>query len=215
MKRVSDQIVLRLKERGMAAKSERALENIFAACAFLERNGLEITVAAVGNFCRGRTGGPAAQSVRNNKDYHAYVLARRSEQSLRPAHGKSESRKPFRSGDLNIDAHIQTLEYELQKTKTELHSLRQALPRLGEYDLSSAIEEGVLVIAAPQLPSISDEARSAILTLLNPDSLGAAGLILAKTGQIIAPDQNGSVLLNKVQVDALSALVNKPRDTIL
>jgi len=81
--------------------------------------------------------------------------------------------------------------------------------------LNSAIEEGILVIAAPQSPSTSTEARSAIQTLLNPDSLGAAGLILAKTGQIVAPDQNGFVLLNKVQVDALSALVNKPSGTIL
>jgi hypothetical protein len=191
----------------LATKSQKAVNNLVAACAFLQQHGVDISVAAVGRYCEGKVGGPAVQSIRNNPDYRAYVMARRSEQAPLPARTKSEAGGPFRTGDINIDAHIQTLEFELMKAKGELRSLRQALPRLGEYDLKTALEQGLLVISPPTLEILSDQAKGAIKALLDKKVLSSVGLELVNTGQIIAPDQNDAVLLTKPQVDALRALV--------
>jgi hypothetical protein len=206
----SQQIYQRLKEANLVPKSQRAVDNLVAACDFLEKQNVEIGVAVVGKFCAGKPGGPATQSIRNNEDYRGYVTARRAEQALLPSRNKDEQGTPFRTGDVNIDAHLQTLEFELMKTKGELRNLRQALPKLGEYDLKAALEQGHLVINLPAGAALSGVARSAIGALLSPAELSKVGLELVKTGQVIAPEFNDAVLLTKPQVDSLRALLGQP-----
>ena len=53
---LSDQVLKRYREKCVATKSLTALANVVEACDFLENQGLEITVAAVGGFCGGRPG---------------------------------------------------------------------------------------------------------------------------------------------------------------
>lgn len=204
---LSQQILQRLKASNPVPKSQKAVANLVAACDFLQKQNVEIGVAVVGKFCKGKVGGPATQSIRNNGDYRAYVMARRSEQALQPARRKDVAEGPFRTGDINIDAHLQTLEFELMKAKTDLKSLRQALPRMGEFDLKAAIEQGHLVITAPAMESLSSVAKEALQSLFNEVVLSKVGLTLVKTGQIIAPDFNDAVLLTKPHVDALRALI--------
>lgn len=206
---LSQQILQRLQASNLVPKSQKAVENLVEACDFLQKQNVEIGVAVVGKFCAGKVGGPATQSIRNNEDYRAYVIARRSEQALRPARRKEAAEGPFRTGDINIDAHLQTLEFELMKAKADLKNLRQALPRMGEYDLKAAIEQGHLVINAPAIESLSPLAKEALESLLDQAVLSKVGLTLVKTGQIIAPEFNDAVLLTKPHVDALRALIGR------
>ncbi len=204
---LSQQIVSRLREGGPVRKSQNAIANLIAACDLLEKQNIEICVAVVGKICNGKPGGPATQSIRNNADYKSYVAARRTEQVILPTRRKDEVARPFRTGDVNIDAYLQTLEFELAKTKSELKSLRQAIPRLGQYDLNAAIERGHLVICGATPESLPAMAREAVKALLDQEVLSRVGLVLMKTGQIIAPELNDAVLLTKPQVDALRVVV--------
>lgn len=206
---LSQQILQRLSASNLRTKSKKAVGNLVDACDFLQKHNVEICVSAVGKICAGKVGGPATQSIRNSDDYRAYVIARRSEQALQPARRKEAAAGPFRTGDINIDAHLQTLEFELMKAKADLKNLRQALPRMGEFDLKAAIEQGHLVINAPAIESLSSVAKEALESLLSEAVLSRVGLTLVKTGQIISPEFNDAVLLTKSHVDALRALIGR------
>jgi hypothetical protein len=203
---LSDQVLKRYREKCVATKSLTALANVVEACDFLENQGLEITVAAVGGFCGGRPGGPKSQSIRNNPDLKSYVVARRSEQTRS---SRESQHTPLRTGDLNVDSYIQMLESELRQLKGELRALRHAIPRLGEYDFEAAIHSGQLVISAPCQQQLPPEAVSGIKTLFDAEALAAVGLVLVPTGQIVAPELNDAIFLSKSQMDAFRAIVEE------
>lgn len=201
------EVEARLRQGGLVAKSEKALGNIIAACNFLATHELEITPTSVGSITSGKVGGPKIQSIRNNKDFRSYIAARRAEQGQN-ASRSTLGKKLYRTGDNAIDAYIQSLESELLQAKNELRSLRSALPRLGPYDLTSALAQGVLTISVPsESTAIPICARQACAAMLNPNRLSAVGLELVETGQIISRDNMDAVLLSKREVDGLRMLV--------
>lgn len=206
--RLSADLFERAFSEAKSDKGHRSLTNLRAACDFLDEKGIEITVRSAGDYCRGKPFGPLPQSIRNNRHLKAYLDARRAEQALLPPK-KSGAPDVVRSGNVNIDSYIQTLEFELARTRAQLRSLRQAIPTLGQFDLESATREGVLSLASGggRLPP---EAEAAVRRLLDARALESCGLVLAETGHVIAPDQNGASLLTRKQVDALRRLLAQP-----
>jgi hypothetical protein len=102
-----------------------------------------------------------------------------------------------------VDAYIQALEAELVHVKAEVRNLKQALPKIGDFDLQKALNEGTLVLKAPEKVSGSLALLEAVETLLDPAKLTAVGLEHVATGQIISRDHLNQVLLSKKHTEAL------------
>ena len=202
---LSDQVAQRIRSAQRTTKSEKAFKNIVEACDFLVAQEIEITASAVGSITAGKHGGPKTQSIRNNADFRTYIKARRGEQGGLTTRD-SVRKQHIRTGDNAIDAYIQTIEAELRQAKAEVRDLRRAIPSLGNFDLKSALEQGILTVSAPVDTGVSRAVIDAINTMLNPARLASVGLELVTTGQIISHDHLQQVLLKKQQVDALRTL---------
>lgn len=207
---ISTQVEQRIRSSGLVPKSEKAFNNVVAACDFLQAQEIEITPAAVGNITSEKQGGPKIQSIRNNPDFIAYIKARRADQGGTKTRDSVRQRR-IRTGDNAVDAYIQTLESELGQAKTEIRTLRQAIPSLGDFDLKGALAQGILTLAAPAPAGVPPQVKDAIRSLLDTERLASVGLELVKTGQIISHDHLQQVFLNKQQVDALRALCDSTK----
>ena len=66
---MAQEVEKRIRLKVLAPKSEKAFNNIIAACDFLAAQQVEITPATVGTVTAGKVGGPRVQSIRNNVDF--------------------------------------------------------------------------------------------------------------------------------------------------
>jgi|GEM_PF-2282416 len=188
-------------------KSITAVDRIVASCDELQSNKQEITPTTVGAQCAKKFGGPKPQSILNNLRYRAYVGARRAEQGEIGAKTRIGGTS-IRTGVDHVDAYLETLESRLAQAEADLRSHRHAMTQLGDYDLRTALETGVLVLVPPQSFRLPLEARQAIEAILDAANLGPVGLELVNTGQIISKRFGSATLLNKFHVDALKGLLS-------
>lgn len=217
MENEAQALVSQIKNRTLGSnpppKSLRTFENTESACDFLEKQGIVISVAAVAKITRGKDDGPQEQSIRNNLNLRDYVKARRAAQGKATA-GDVRPIKRLRTGNNAIDAYIQTLEAQLTHVKAEIRNLKQALPKLGDYDLQRALDDGTLTLVAPEKESRPKALQEAIETLLDPAKLAAVGLEHVATGQIISREHMNQVLLSKKHTEALLQFLERRQEPI-
>jgi hypothetical protein len=171
-----------------------------------------ISLSGVASFTTGQEGGPSYGGLRNNKGFVAYVAARSREQKLGPDE-MLQGPVLRKTGDAQIDADIKALTAHNKMLQKRNRWLQQMFRTQGAYDLIASMERGELLLVANESNlRISDDARSAIDALLDPNALETVGLKLEPTGQIANP-RTLRILLGKRQVEALRRLVSEQHQT--
>jgi hypothetical protein len=179
----------------------KCLMNLKSACDLLSSDGLDISPAKVGAFTSRMQGGPNVQSIRNNKEFSAYVYARKSEQGL------LESRMQFaqaniRTGDNRIDAYIRTLELEVQSGRQHLSNLKKAFLKNCTFDYSAAMKGELVIATSNSHGEVSEHEKAELRKLIDPAYLSKAGLELSAGGQL----RNAETLRTVVGPDAIRAI---------
>jgi hypothetical protein len=212
--KASEELFQQIVSNSQRTKSVNAIRNIKQACDYLEEKGIGITVSEVGKLCENST--PNTQSIRNNKNFKNYVLARTSEQNRNPSKKVRES-IPLRTGNPQWDAEIEVLEANLRFQRREFQQLKKAVEGMGDYDLSKTIETGKLVPASPSAPDHSeayDEALQTIERLFDPGNLEQFGFELIN-GRIISIDRNEAVFVSKVDLARIQKAIDATRSRFL
>jgi len=187
-------------------KTKGTMENIKNACDYLADKGIIITISEVGQRCKET--GPAEQSIRNNENFHKYVLTRASEQDRTMIRKRTEI-PPLRTGNPQWDAEIETLEATLRHTTQEYERLKRAIGNAGEYDIQKSIDTGHLVLSkssAPDHSIIYNEAFQTIERLLDPGMLEQFGFEVVR-GRVIATERNEAVFISKIDWERIQKAI--------
>lgn len=207
---VSSELYARLIEEATNTRLRESLERVKAACDFLESTRAAITPTSVGKYCADRWGGPKSQSVRNaEKTLFAYLKARSAEQVLPPA-SRAATYEPAIQ-DETIRAFVALLKAERDEAIRAKNRIVTGLRSIPGVPIDELIRDGHIDRSGQSTQfgtkpkSLPKEARTAIETLLNPDSLAAVGLELYR--ERLRNSITNHVLLDKPQVEALIGLL--------
>lgn len=216
--RTPEEIYERIMAAAKHPKSTKALANIKWACDELEdRYKIPITVTRVGDQTKDKEGGPTAPSLRNNKEFVAYVKARAIRQILPEAERKSPT-GTYRSNDPEANAIIYMLEAKCKATERKLRCITTSLGHSPDFDLSEFLKQSKLTLASlqpgqpppPAPSSINSKVFEIIAKLLDPKHMEPFGLINHK-GSIISPERNNRVMLHRSEVEILRTELERQR----
>jgi hypothetical protein len=195
----SDGLFNAILQKSGHPKSKRAAQHIKDACDYFDGKEMEIVIAEVGKFCK--NSGPKTQSIHNNKDFCAYIKARRAEQKLAVKPPNGELR--FESADPQANAMIYALQAERRRLQQMLQNLKRALSDAGDYDFDATMRIGRLIRAvANSAPVVSPEILDVLRRLLDANHLIRFGLRIQQD-RIIAVDRNNRVFMEKADLQRL------------
>ncbi len=175
--------------------------NLKSACDLMHSEGLEVSPARVGSFTAKMQGGPKEQSIRNSKDFAAYVQARRSEQGLLEARAQLAP-AGFRTGDNRIDAYIRTLELEVEAGKQHLTNLKKAFTKNCTFDYNAAMKGELVIMNGNGHDGAGEHEKAELRRLLDPTHLATFGLELSRGGQL----RDAETLKTVLEPDAIRAI---------
>ena len=198
-------------------KSKKAIQNIKTVCDELDADGIAISVTRVGNRTKDKEGGPTAPSLRNNKEYVAYVQARAFLQSL-PSVGQNQTVGSYRTNDPETNAVLYMLEAQRDAAERKLRCVTKSLSNSADFDLNEFLKQSRLSLASlpvgqmppPEPKQTNGRLHEIIAKLLDPKHMEPFGLIL-ENGRIKSPERNSRVLLDKSDVQVLRDELEKHR----
>ena len=210
MKRLeAKDIYKRIFETAKHPKTRTALENIKSGCDFIDGQKMPITRAGVAHYCKGRPGGPTHGTLHNNKEFQAYIEARRVEQKIPPDHKPTQ----VRSGNATADAYIFALEVDNQRLRRDLAEFKSGLQKFAPYSSDIMSKHGLLQpVIQPSDPASNawqkERAQIKVLVgrLLNEKQIGRVGLEL-RAGAIVGALSNGRALYTADEVKKLQEFI--------
>lgn len=211
---VGSELYARLIEEATNKRLRESIERVKSACDFLESARAAITPTSVGRYCAERWGGPKSQSIRNaDKTLFAYLRARSAEQVV-PRKSRHADYEPAIK-DETIRAYVALIKAERDeaiRAKNRIIAGLRTIPGIAVDDWirdrhMNGSENGP--IEEHKSRPLPGDARTAIETLLNAESLSAVGLELYRLR--LRNATTNKVLLDKSQVEALLGLLKEER----
>ncbi len=183
----------------------RSLEAVKAACDLLEKQGVKISPAAVGEQTRLMACGLRTQSLRNSKELSRYIAVRRDEQSSTLSARKVKSERPanYLSADERANAEMRLLRIRCVAFEERYHNIRRFLRNVPNFDLEHFEATGKLVlqkeVSAPD--QLSMGLVTALQHLLDEERLNSCSLAVV-SGRLKS-GLNAATLLEKDDLAAI------------
>lgn len=196
--RPSDALFREIVETAKHPKRREAIDYIKRACDFLGDKNIEISVSEVGRLCE--KSGPKVQSIHNNKEFKAYIRARRAEQKL---FVDPNQKAPFYgTDDPQATALLYAFDAKARRSQLQKECLMRALADAGEYDLDATMRTGKLVRVTAEITQCDPVIADVLRRFLDQEHLRKFGLNVQR-GRIIAVDRNDRVFIEKGDLERL------------
>ncbi len=189
----------------------KSAERIWEACEALSRaRATKITIAAVGDYCGSKFGGPRGQSIKNKPHTLAELVRQWNAIVARPARqdGRRARATDFllNRADPQLRAYFSLLEYQLKEERAKSRRLTQAIEKLSPLQIGSAVIQGSIGVkpeASGSFPSIDEVERDSIRAFLNHRHLESFELRIDKRGRLA---EGSRVLAERPVLDLLRKL---------
>jgi hypothetical protein len=186
-------------------KTTRCIKNVRRACDFLERHGIPITIATVGEQCQPH--GPLASSISNNENMRDYVSARIAEQS-RDRYQKPGGHAAVVAAGNNVSGALaKTLKLQIGALERDNSNLRSFITQLGIIDPKNLLGGTTTLLPPSKEVPMAEKLRKIVFRLLDGKHLARAGLLLSESGAIKSPMCNEYVLLTVSEVNDIKAFI--------